>query len=80
MEEKVSLISPLVTLTTRLDGLCVDQDPDDLSEALRSAFTEPLLYDIYLSFLVADEARAKALFGVFDKVSPGNLYYSAGPL
>ena len=56
---RVSLIGSLTTLTIQLDGLCIDQNSEDLSK-------------LYLSFLVADEKRAKALLEVFDKVCPGN--------
>lgn len=70
MEGKPSLIGGLAALTARLDGLRVDQNPHDLSKALKSALIEPVLYKIYLSFLVVDYARAKALLEVFDKVSP----------
>lgn len=70
MEAKASLIGGLAAFTAKLDGLCADQNPDDLCEALKSAFTEPVLYKIYLSFLVVDETRAKALLQVFDKASP----------
>jgi len=52
----------------RLDGLRVDQDPDDLSNALRAAFNEPELSDRYISSLGKDTERAKALLEVFDKV------------
>ena len=69
MEAKASLVGGLDTLAARLDGLSVDQDPEDLSRTFRSAFTEGALYKMYLSFLVADKTRAKALLEVFDKVS-----------
>ena len=71
-EAGVPPTGPLATLTARLDGLRVDQSPDDLSEALRSAITEHVLYETYLSFLVVDKVRTTALLEVFDKVSPGN--------
>ena len=63
-----SLINNLTAFTARLDGLCPDQNPDDLSGTLRTAFMERELYNLYLSFLVADEKRARALLEVFDKV------------
>ena len=72
----VSLIGGLTTLTARLDGLCTDQNPEDLSKTLRIAFTERELYKLYLSFLAADEKRAKALLEVFDKVCTGNVCHS----
>lgn len=56
------------TLTARLDGLRVDQDSCDLADALRAAFKQRQLYDLYLSSLVGDTTRAKALLEVFDKV------------
>lgn len=69
MEAKSSSISDPVTLTARLDSLCADQNPLDLSKALSSAFTEGVLYESYLSSLVGDEARTGGLLEVFDKVS-----------
>ena len=63
-----SSIDELNTFTARLDGLRVDQDPDDLSNALRAAFEKPELYDLYISSLVGDTERAKTLLEVFDKV------------
>ncbi|KAF9647764.1 kinase-like protein [Thelephora ganbajun] len=67
MEAKSSLIGGLPALTAQLDALCADQNPGDLSSALRTAFAERELYTMYLSFLAADEGRAKALLEVFDK-------------
>ena len=67
---KPSLIDGLTALTARLDGLRPDQSPYDLSNALRAAFEERELYDVYLSSLVGDQTRAEALLEVFDKVSP----------
>ena len=63
-----SLIDDLTAFTTRLDGLHVDQNPDDLSDALRTAFKQRELYDSYVSSLVGDIGRAMALLEVFDKV------------
>jgi hypothetical protein len=72
MEAEGSMAGVPTTLTARLDGLRVDQSPDDLSNALRSAFTEPELYKIYISSLAVDQARAKLLLEVFDKVNSQN--------
>lgn len=66
-EAKASLIGGLATLTTHLGSLSVDQDPDDLCKALRSAFTERDLYKMYLSFLAEDGPRVQTLLEVFDK-------------
>ena len=74
-EAKTSLIGALIALTASLDGLCTDQDPEELSNTLRIAFKEPELYNMYISLLVVDEERAKALLGVFDKVCLGNAVY-----
>ena len=63
------MIGGLTALTAQLDGLRPDQNPDDLSNALRAAFEERELYDLYISFLVETPTKAKALLGVFDKVS-----------
>lgn len=71
-----SLIADLTALTARLDGLSTDQNPEDLSSALRAAFEERELYNLYISFLAADKKRAKALLEVFDKVCPGSVCYS----
>jgi len=68
-----SLIGDLTALTARLDGLCADQNPEGLSSTLKIAFKERELYNLYISFLVADEKRAKALLEVFDKVCPGSV-------
>jgi hypothetical protein len=70
-----SLIGDLTALTTRLDGLCTDQDPEDLASTLRTALKERELYNLYISFLAADEKRAKALLEVFDKVCPGSVSF-----
>jgi hypothetical protein len=67
-ETKHSLIGVLVALTTLLDGLRAEQDPGDLSIALRSALADRDLYNLYLASLVEDQERAKALLEVFDKV------------
>ena len=63
-----SSINDLAAFTSRLDGLRLDQDPNDLSDTLRAAFKQPELYDRYISSLVGDTERAKALLEVFDKV------------
>jgi len=63
-----SLLGEITTLAARLDELCADQNPEDLSKILRIAFTERGLYNLYLTFLVGDTERTKALLEVFDKV------------
>jgi len=63
-----SSIGDLAAFTARLNGLRVDQDSDDLSNALRAAFKEHELYNLYISSLVGDTERAKTLLEVFDKV------------
>ena len=65
---QLSSIDDITTFTARLDGLRVDQDPDDLSNALRAAFKEQELYSQYISSLMEDTERAKALLEIFDKV------------
>ena len=67
-EASDSSIDGLAILTAKLDSLNVDQDADDLSDVLRSAFTECELYNTYLSSVVEDEAKVKVLLEVFDKV------------
>ena len=62
------MVGDLTAFTARLDGLRADQNPDDLSNSLRAAFEDRELYNLCLSFLVADEKRAKILLEVFDKV------------
>ena len=52
----------------RLDALRTDQNPEDLSNALRAAFKERELYNLYVFSLVGDTGRAQALLEVFDKV------------
>lgn len=69
-EAKSLSIGDLVALSVRLDGLTAAQNPTILSSALKIAFTERELYDRYLSSLVVDADRAKALLEVFDKVRP----------
>jgi len=71
-----SLIGDINALTARLDGLRTGQSPEDLSSTLRTAFKERELYNMYISFLAADEKRAKALLEVFDKVCPRSVCYS----
>ena len=63
-----SPISDLTTFTIQLDGLRPDQSPSDLSDALRAAFKRRELYDAYVSSLVGDTDRVRALLEVFDKV------------
>ena len=63
-----SLSDDLTAFTARLDCLRPDQNPDDLSNALRAAFKERELYSAYISSLVVDTKRVKALLEVFDKV------------
>ena len=77
-EVKASLIGGLATLAAKLDSLCVDQDPEELSTALRSAFTERELYKVHISFLAEDKEKAKVLLEVFDKVCASNKCHSAG--
>ena len=74
------MIGGLATLTAQLDSLCADQDPEELSEALRSAFTERELYKIHLASLAEDRARAEVLLEVFDKARTSNECHSAGSL
>lgn len=68
IEAKPSLISGLEILAAQLDSLSADKDPDGLCKALRSTFTKPEPYMIHLAFLAEDEAKAKVLLDVFDKV------------
>ena len=75
-EARLSLISDLTALTARLDELCADQSPEDLSSTLRTLFNERELYKLYISFLAADEKRAKVLLEVFDKVCQGSACHS----
>jgi len=75
-EAKLSLIGDVDTLTAQLDGLCADQNVEDLCKTLRVAFTEHELYSQYLTSLVGDIERAKALLEVFDKVRRRNMCYS----
>ena len=63
-----SLSDDLTAFTARLDDLRADQNPDDLSNALRAAFKERELYHQYMSSVVGDTMRVKALLEVFDKV------------
>ena len=56
------------TFAARLDALCTDQNPEDLSNALRAAFKERELYNLYVFSSVGDTGRAQALLEVFDKV------------
>ena len=65
--DRVGRMSPPDTIAL-LDGLSADQDPDDLSNALRAAFKEREQYDVYVSSVLTDTERAKALLEVFDKV------------
>ena len=63
-----SLIDGLAAFTARLDGLRKDQSPDDLSDALQTAFKQRELYNLYVYSLVGDTKRAMGLLEVFDKV------------
>ena len=67
-----SLIDPLTAFTARLDGLREDQSPDDLSDALRTAFKQRELYKLYVCSLVGDKKRAMRLLEVFDKARSVN--------
>jgi len=67
-EIRTSLSDDLTAFTARLDDLRADQNPDDLSNALRAAFKERELYNQYMSSVVGDKKRVKALLEVFDKV------------
>lgn len=69
------MIGDLNALTARLDGLRTGQNPEDLSNTLRTALEERELYNLYTSFLAADEKRAKALLEVFDKVCPRSVLF-----
>ena len=62
------LSNALATFTTRLDALRTDQNPEDLSNALRAAFKKRELCSLYVFSLVGDTGRAQALLEVFDKV------------
>ncbi|KAF9780742.1 hypothetical protein BJ322DRAFT_279145 [Thelephora terrestris] len=66
-ETEASSLSGLGILTAQLDGLNADMDPEDLAGVLNSAFAEDELYQRYISSVLDDEARAKALLEVFDK-------------
>lgn len=77
---KKTRVSPfsgrIASLKARLDGLCADQDPAYLTEALLSAFTEREAYKVYRAFLAEDETRSKALLEVFDKVCSDHMCIS----
>ena len=68
MSTGVPSIDDLIAFAARLDALRADQDPEDLSDALRTALKERQLYDVYFSFLLGGMERAKVLLDVFDKV------------
>lgn len=68
MEVRPSLIDDLTTFTAQLHGLRADQNPDDLSDALRAAFKQRKLYDLYVLSSVGNTERVMALLEVFDKV------------
>ena len=68
MSTGVPSIEDLIAFTARLDELRADQHPDDLSDALRTAFKERQLYEAYFFFLSGGAKRAKLLLYVFDKV------------
>ena len=70
IETEPLLSGALAAFTARLDGLCTDQSPEELSNALRAAFKERELYNFYAFSLVRDIERAKVLLEVFDKVRP----------
>jgi len=72
-EAKLSLFGDVSTLTAQLDGLRVAQNPQDLCKTLRIAFMERELYNQYLTSLVEDAERTKALLEVFDKVRRRNI-------
>jgi len=71
-----SSVGNVAALTTRLDGLSTDKSPEDLSKTLGIALEERELYKCYLSSLIGDSKRVKALLEVFDKVPLQNVYYS----
>ena len=72
-----SLLSgALAALSARLDALRTDQNPEDLSSALRDAFKQRELYNLYVFSSVGDRERAKALLEVFDRVWPCEMCYS----
>ena len=75
-EPRPSLIAPLIALTAQLDGLCTDQNPEDLSAALKIAFEKRDQYKLYISFLIHDEKRTRTLLEVFDKVRSGGVCHS----
>ena len=60
------MIAPLIALTVQLYRLCTDQNPEDLSTALRITLEKHNLYKTYVSFLVQDDERARVLLEVFD--------------
>ena len=62
------MIDDLAPFASRLDGLRADQDPDDLSRALRDASDQDMLYNLYIFSLGGDTERMKALLEIFDKV------------
>ena len=57
----------LAAFAAQLDGLRSDQNPENLSNALRVSFRRCELYNVYSSSLVEDAERARALM-TFDKV------------
>ena len=59
-----SLADDLAAFTAKLDGLCADQDQDELVHTLRDAFNQHVLYNLY----VLNTERVKALLEVCDKV------------
>jgi len=72
-QQYYSSVGNLATPTTRLDGLSTDKSPEDLSKALWIVLGERELYKCYLSSLVGDKKRVKALLEVFDKVPLENV-------
>ena len=67
-EVQHSPIDDLTAFATQLGELRADQNPDDLSNALRAAFEQRGLYDAYISSLIRDSERVRVLLEVFDKV------------
>ena len=71
-----SLLSgALAAFSARLDSLRTDQSPEDLSNALLVAFKQLELYNLYVSSLIGDMERARALLEVFDRVRPCEICY-----
>ena len=62
-----SLADGLTDFAAKLDGLCADQNQDKLSDGLRDAFNQHVLYNLYVLY-VLDTKRVKALLDACDKV------------